>query len=79
MVTAIEDPDMVIDCINAGADDYIMKPFHPAELTARINTILRHSLLLSREHRRRRKQQELANLGERIRNTEKPQIDSQEG
>ncbi|MCW8800214.1 MAG: response regulator, partial [Desulfobacter sp.] len=47
MVTAIEDPDIVIDCINAGADDYIMKPFHPAELTARINTILRFSLLLN--------------------------------
>ena len=44
MVTAIEDPDMVIDCINAGADDYIMKPFHPAELTARINTILEDSV-----------------------------------
>ena len=73
MVTAIEDPDMVIDCINAGADDYIMKPFHPAELTARINTILRFSLLLNKEHRRRRQHRELAELGERIRNTEKPQ------
>jgi len=72
MVTAIEDPDIVIDCINAGADDYIMKPFHPAELTARINTILRFSLLLNKEHRRRRQHQELAELGERIRNTEKP-------
>jgi len=79
MVTAIEDPDTVIDCINAGADDYIMKPFHPAELTTRINTILRYSLLLSKEHRRRRKHQELADLGERIRNTEKPQTNSQEG
>jgi len=72
MVTAIEDPDMVIDCIRAGADDYIMKPFHPAELTARINTILRFSLLLNKEHRRRRQHQELAQLGERIRNTRKP-------
>ena len=79
MVTAIEDPDMVIDCINAGADDYIMKPFHPAELTARINTILRFSLLLNNEHRRSRQHQELAELGERIRNTEKPQTTTQEG
>ena len=43
MVSAIEDPDMVIDCINYGANDYIMKPFHPLELIARINSVLSHT------------------------------------
>ncbi|HVX50926.1 MAG TPA: response regulator transcription factor [Chitinophagaceae bacterium] len=30
-----------IKCLNAGADDYVVKPFNPAELMARINVILR--------------------------------------
>ena len=30
-----------IKCLNAGADDYVVKPFNPAELFARINVILR--------------------------------------
>jgi len=70
MVTAIEEPDVVIDCIRADADDYIMKPFHPTELIARINTVLRFSLLLNKEYRQRQKHQALAELGTQIRNTD---------
>jgi two-component system phosphate regulon response regulator PhoB len=37
-----EDPDKVRG-LNAGADDYITKPFSPAELIARINAVLRRA------------------------------------
>jgi len=30
-----------IECLNSGADDFIVKPFNPSELQARINVILR--------------------------------------
>ena len=32
----------IIDCLDAGADDYLVKPFHTGELLARIRTALRH-------------------------------------
>ena len=30
-----------IECLNSGADDFVVKPFNPAELEARIKVILR--------------------------------------
>jgi len=30
-----------IECLNSGADDFVVKPFNPAELDARIKVILR--------------------------------------
>lgn len=41
MVTARTAPDDVVRTFEAGADDYIPKPFHVAELTARIESRLR--------------------------------------
>jgi DNA-binding response OmpR family regulator len=70
MVTAIEEPDIVIDCIKADANDYIMKPFHPTELIARITSVLRFSLLLNKEYQQRLKHQRLAELGAQIRSTD---------
>ena len=41
MVTARTAPDDVVRTFDAGADDYVAKPFHVAELTARIGSRLR--------------------------------------
>lgn len=41
MVTARTAPDDVVRTFEAGADDYVAKPFHVAELTARIGSRLR--------------------------------------
>lgn len=35
--------DKRIKCLNAGADDYIVKPFNPAELEARIRVVLKRT------------------------------------
>jgi len=36
-----ESSEMRIKCLNAGAEDYVVKPFNPRELEARIRVILR--------------------------------------
>ena len=36
-----ESSEMRIKCLNDGADDYVVKPFNPRELEARIRVILR--------------------------------------
>lgn len=41
MLTALSETDSRIDGLEAGADDYLSKPFDPRELTLRINNILR--------------------------------------
>jgi DNA-binding response OmpR family regulator len=38
-----EGTDTRIKCLEAGADDYIVKPFNPRELQARINVILKRT------------------------------------
>lgn len=41
MLTALSETDSRIDGLEAGADDYLPKPFDPRELLLRINAILR--------------------------------------
>ncbi|MDA8870872.1 response regulator transcription factor, partial [Rhizobiaceae bacterium] len=41
MLTALGETDARIKGLEAGADDYLAKPFDPRELTLRINSILR--------------------------------------
>lgn len=43
MLTARITEDDKVTGLNAGADDYILKPFSPRELVARINAVLRRS------------------------------------
>ena len=45
MLTAMGDVDNRISGFEAGADDYLAKPFEPRELILRINSILRRSIL----------------------------------
>lgn len=66
MVSANDNADMVIDCIRQGADDYIMKPFHQAELLTRVQTTLQHTLITYKEYVKRRHHENLAQLGMQI-------------
>ena len=43
MITARGDETDLVNGLDAGADDYIVKPFMPRELTARIRAVLRRS------------------------------------
>jgi adenylate cyclase len=40
MISALEDMDSVVRCVEMGADDYLPKPFDPVLLRARINSCL---------------------------------------
>ena len=41
MLTGLEGKDHIVEGLNLGADDYIVKPFHIEELHARIEAVLR--------------------------------------
>ncbi len=43
VVTAACDIDTKVKALSAGADDFVTKPFHKAELVARINAVVRRS------------------------------------
>lgn len=48
LVTARAGPDSAIDALAAGADDYVVKPFAPAELLARVRVHVELSRLRAR-------------------------------
>ena len=43
VLSAVGDETEKIRALNAGADDYVTKPFNPGELIARLNAVLRRS------------------------------------
>lgn len=49
MISAVDDIESVVRCIELGADDYIFKPFNPTLLKARIDAILEKKRLRDQE------------------------------
>lgn len=43
IVTGNTDEQSLVTCLDAGADDYVTKPFRTAELVARVRTVMRRS------------------------------------
>lgn len=54
MISALDELSQVADCLQAGADDYLMKPFEPVLLQARITASLERKRLRDREQERSR-------------------------
>lgn len=50
VISARAQEEEKVQALNAGADDYIVKPFGTSEMVARIQTALRHSIKTSRSH-----------------------------
>jgi len=49
MITAVDEIESVVRCIELGADDYLPKPFNPVLLRARINALLERKRLRDNE------------------------------
>lgn len=52
MISAVDEIDSVIRCIELGADDYLYKPFNPVLLRARLRALLERNRLRREEVRR---------------------------
>lgn len=61
-VTAAQDRDMLLRAFDAGAVDYVTKPFLPEELLARVNAHIGLKLTRDRLERVAREREELVNL-----------------
>lgn len=46
MISAVDDLDSVVKCIEMGAEDYLFKPFNPVLLRARINASLERKRIM---------------------------------
>jgi len=91
MITAIDDTESAVHCINMGADDYLTKPFNRVLLKARITACLERKELRDKEdeyHRQieeynmrleemiREQTQELSAVNERLRMLDKAKGDA---
>jgi two-component system, sensor histidine kinase and response regulator len=91
MITALDDTDSAVHCINMGADDYLTKPFNRVLLKARITACLERKELRDKEEEYRRQieeynmrleelirdqTQELATVNERLRMLDKAKGDA---
>jgi adenylate cyclase len=54
MITAVDEIESIAHCIEAGADDYLLKPFNPVLLRARINALLERKRLQDEQKRQHR-------------------------
>jgi class 3 adenylate cyclase len=52
MISALDEIESVVRCIEMGADDYLMKPFNPVLLRARVNALLERKHLRDLEQRK---------------------------
>lgn len=70
MISALDEIDSVVKCIEMGAEDYLPKPFNPTLLRARINACLEKKRLRDREFlflsQLTQAHQEITNLNERL-------------
>jgi len=70
MISAFDELDSVVKCIEMGAEDYLTKPFNPILLRARINACLEKKQLRDREtlylDRLAQANQEITSLNERL-------------
>lgn len=48
MISAVDDLDSVVKCIEMGAEDYLFKPFNPVLLKARVSASLERKALFDR-------------------------------
>ncbi|MFK7960949.1 MAG: diguanylate cyclase [Phycisphaerales bacterium] len=63
MLTALGEPDRLVEAFDAGADDYLSKPFHAQELVARVGAGARLVALKQRlDHKERELQKRNAEL-----------------
>jgi signal transduction histidine kinase len=59
MISALDESNSVVRCVQMGAEDYLMKPFDPVLLSARIGASLEKKRLRDEERLRTRELQEL--------------------
>ena len=67
MISALDETSSVVRCIQMGAEDYLMKPFDPVLLSARVGASLEKKRLRDGE---RRRTQELQNALDELRRTQ---------